>query len=276
MEEHLNRGIKEVMTEFPAIEKILDEYGIGCGPCAVGTCLLKDIVKIHNLPEEDEKELMARIAQTIDPGRESKISPRERKREAKKTVSYSPPIKRLVDEHLLIKRWIALIPEIIKNLDVESAQGRRLILEGVDFIRSYADKLHHAKEEDILFTYFDENLEMIKVMREDHRRGRNHVKAILDALERRDNAAITEHLNGYRELLAEHIRKEDEIMFPWMDKQISKPQTGELSTRFNGADEQMGSAHKKYAAFIETLEKQYIPKEGGKDCAAAGIHLSAN
>ncbi|MEW6335033.1 MAG: hemerythrin domain-containing protein [Thermodesulfobacteriota bacterium] len=262
MEEHLNRGIKEVMMEFPAIEKILDEYGIGCGPCAVGTCLLKDIVKIHDLSEEDEKGLMARLAQAIDPGLGVEPPPRDRKRETEKNISYSPPIKKLVDEHLLIKKWIALIPAFVKNLDVESAEGRRLILEGVDFIRSYADKRHHAKEEEILFTYFDENLEMIKVMREDHRRGRNHVKAILEALERRDKAAIAEHLNGYRELLTEHIRKEDEIMLPWMDRQMSKPQVAELSARFNGADAQMGSASPKYAAFIETLEKRYAPAEG--------------
>jgi hemerythrin-like domain-containing protein len=262
MEAYLNRSIKEVMTEFPAVEKILDEYGIGCGPCAVGSCLLKDIVEIHNLPEDDEKELMARIAQTIYPGRPMKVPLRKRKRETQKDFSYSPPMKKLVDEHVLIKKWIALIPEFSKNLDVESAAGRGLILEGVDFIRSYADKFHHAKEEDILFKYFDENLEMIKVMREDHRRGRNHVRAILEALDRKDKEAISEHLNGYRELLMEHIRKEDEIMLPWMDKQISTPRVGELFTRFNAADEQMGSAPQKYAAFIERLEKQYTPKKG--------------
>ena len=36
MEAYLNRSIKEVIKEFPPVEKILDDYGIGCGPCAVG------------------------------------------------------------------------------------------------------------------------------------------------------------------------------------------------------------------------------------------------
>ena len=52
MEAYLNKGIKEVIDEFPEVEKILDEYGIGCGPCSVGTCLLKDIVEIHDLPSD--------------------------------------------------------------------------------------------------------------------------------------------------------------------------------------------------------------------------------
>ncbi len=66
-------------------------------------------------------------------------------------------MKKLVDEHVLIKRWIALISEVVKNLDVESEEGRQLILDGIDMILSYADKFHHVKEEDILFKYFDEN-----------------------------------------------------------------------------------------------------------------------
>ena len=87
-------------------------------------------------------------------------------------------MKKLVDEHVLIKRWIALIPEVIENLDVESEEGRQLILDGIDMIRSYADKFHHAKEEDILFKYFDENSGILKVMYEDHTHDRSLVKEI--------------------------------------------------------------------------------------------------
>ena len=65
MEKYLNKGIKEVIDEFPGIEAILEAYGIGCGPCSVGTCLLKDIVDIHRLPPEMEQELLARIENTI-------------------------------------------------------------------------------------------------------------------------------------------------------------------------------------------------------------------
>ena len=44
MEAYLNKGIKEIIDQFPEIEDILNEYDIGCGPCSVGTCLFKDIV----------------------------------------------------------------------------------------------------------------------------------------------------------------------------------------------------------------------------------------
>ena len=259
MEAYLNKGIKEVIDEFSEVEKILDEYGIGCGPCSVGTCLLKDIVEIHALPAEKEQEMMARVAKIIYPDRVIEFPQTQRKTEDEiKEIRYSPPMKKLVDEHVLIKRWVALIPEVINNLDVDSEEGRQLLLDGVDFIRSYADKYHHAKEEEVLFKYFDEDLDILKVMHEDHERGRSHVRSILEALERRDKATIAEHLNAYRELLKEHIKKEDEILYPWMDRNLSDTQIGELFSEFNTTDEQIGYSPDKYEVFINHLEKQYL------------------
>jgi hypothetical protein len=67
LEAYLDKGIKEVIVQFPSVETILTEYGIGCGPCNVGTCLLKDIVRIHNLTADREEELLKKISKTISP-----------------------------------------------------------------------------------------------------------------------------------------------------------------------------------------------------------------
>src|SRR4030042_4802814 len=160
MEVYLNTPIKEVISKFPKIGEIL---------------------------EEDEQEVMARVMKVIYPDQEIKIPKVVRKSKTKsKEIKYSPPMKKLVDEHVFIKRWITLIPQVLELLNVESPEDLRIISEGVDFIRSYADKFHHAKEEDILFKYFDENLDILKVIQEDHKTARNHVKAILEALEPKD------------------------------------------------------------------------------------------
>jgi hemerythrin-like domain-containing protein len=258
MQEYLNKGIKEVIDQFPEVENILDEYGIGCGPCSVGICELKDIVDIHNLPADQEQELMHKIAAIIYPGQDIKIPESKRKvPAAKEEIKFSPPMKKLVDEHVLIKRWIALIPAVVQNLDLATEEGRQLILDGIDMIRSYADRYHHAKEEDILFKYFDENSEILQVMYEDHTTGRGHVKAMLEALERKDKTTLGEHLMAYRELLTEHIKKEDEILFPWMDRNLSTTQVGELFSEFNEVDQQMGFSPEKYEQFVVKLENQF-------------------
>ena len=263
MEAYLDKSIKEVIKEFPPVEKILDEYGIGCGPCAVGLCLLKDIVSIHNLPADQEQEMMDRISGIVHPGQKVPIPRKERKAEVKREeIKYSPPMKKLVKEHLLIKKWLALIPDILPTLSLESEEDRRLILEGVDFIRSYADQFHHAKEEDILFKYFDENLDMVKVMCEDHKTARNHVKAIVEAVERKDRETVVQHLNSYRNLLSQHIKREDEIMLPWMDKQLSVSQVGAMFSKFLEVEDRMDSYQQKYEDFISRVEKKYTRKEG--------------
>ena len=77
MKEFLNKGIKEVIDQYPEIGKILDEYSIGCTSCGVGTCLLKDIVEIHNLPSVEEQEMMADEDDPADDQKDGQIYPLE-------------------------------------------------------------------------------------------------------------------------------------------------------------------------------------------------------
>ncbi len=258
LQEYMNKGIKDVISRFPAVADVLEQYNIGCAPCTEGSCLLKDIVDIHNLSPEDERALMAQIAEVIDRGGQVEATAVRRMPQAKpKDIEYSPPLRQLVDEHVLIKRWLALIPKFVESLDVESEEGRRLILAAVDFIRSYADKYHHAKEEEILFKYFDENSDILRTMHADHEKARSHVRAVLEALERRDKDAIAEHLTAYGELLAGHILKEDEILYRWMDRNLSMTQVGELFSKFAEVDEKMDKeVIDRCKTFVVRLEKE--------------------
>ena len=95
----------------------------------------------------------------------------------------------------------------------------------------------------------------------DHESARAHVKAILEALEEKNREKVAEHLAAYGELLTEHIRKEDEILYTWMDRSFSITQVGELSSRFNETDEKFGDAPKKYEEFINELEQKFELKE---------------
>ena len=257
VEAYLNKGIKEIITEFPEVEEILDEFEIDCGTCGEGLCLLKDIVEIHHLNEGVEAELMARISNAIFPDKSIEFPKRKREAKGPREINYSPPMKKMVDEHVLIKRWLALLPKVIENLDLETEEGLQLINKGIDFIRNFADKYHHAKEEDETFKYFDENFDMIKVIRKDHVKVRGHVKLMLEAIENKDKKTLAEHLISYSEILPEHIKKEDEILFPWMDRNLTTTQIGQLYSRFNEIDQEYGDAPLKHRLFIEGLEIKF-------------------
>lgn len=260
MHEILNTRIKEVISRYPEVGNLLNEFGVACVTCAVGTCLLKDILDIHRLSPEDEQKMMARIAGIVYPGRQVDI-PRRKKDQASqaKAQSYSPPLQALVNEHKLIKRLLAILPAMLRSLDLTTEDGRETALSCADFIRSYADQYHHAKEEDLLFKYFDENLDILKVMHEDHEAGRAHVRAVLDAVKRRDTADAATHLKSYLELLTEHIRKEDEILYPWLDRQLSDSQIGRLFSAFSEVDDRFADTRRRCEDIVKTLEHRFGP-----------------
>jgi hemerythrin-like domain-containing protein len=277
MDTYLDSPIKEVIDRFPEVGAILDEYGVGCVTCGVGTCPVKDIISIHHLAPEDESAVMARIAEAIGSAEPVAAPARDRGSRAGEssaapgpaapargagmppteggTIRYSPPLKQLVDEHTLIKRWLALIPAVLEKLDLESAGDRHLVLDGVDFIRSYADRYHHAKEEDILFTYYDADRPIIKIMLADHEQARGHARAAEQGVRERNREKVTQHLEAYRRLLSEHIKKEDEILYPWMDRDLTTGQVGELFARFAEVDANMTEVSARNTQFVERAER---------------------
>lgn len=65
------------------------------------------------------------------------------------------PVGPLMIEHRLIERMIEVIRKKIKIMRTEQAADTQFIEDAVEFIRIYADRCHHGKEEDILFRELD-------------------------------------------------------------------------------------------------------------------------
>ena len=262
MQEHLDRNVKEVVRDYPAVAGVLESHGIGCVTCGLGTCQLKDIIEIHALDAEAEAALMSGIAGIIYPGRDVALPRSPRKSQpAVGPAAYSPPMKELVDEHSVIKRWLAIIPAIAGSLDTGSEAGRAVISQGIDFIRSYADRFHHAKEEDILFKYFDQGADIIKTICSDHENARERVRLMRAALDSRDDDTVRAQLAAYGELLSEHIKKEDEVLYRWMDRRLTMKQVGELYSKFQEKDREFGDAPNRYVELLAGLEQRYSGRE---------------
>ena len=260
MEKYLNKGVQEVIDEHPEVGEILNDFDIACITCTAGSCLLKDVVGIHNLPADQEVELMYQIEKALYPERDiEKPDPAELEDKEEKELTYSPPVQQLVDEHKVIKRWLALVPDVIDMIDDQPEKVWQWIAEGAEFSSYYADKFHHAKEEDILFKYSEESLEIIEVMHEEHVTGRNHIQAIREAAKDQDKEKAIENLMGYKELLEEHINKEDEILYPWIDRNLTDSQVGELFSKFADADQDTAEdVPEKYIEFVEKVEKELL------------------
>jgi hemerythrin-like domain-containing protein len=111
----------------------------------------------------------------------------------------------------------------------------------VDFLRYYADGLHHAKEEDVLFpALLDAGLPRnggpVSVMLHEHTLGRQFIRTMLEALPaweepiaRRSYAAAA---RGFASLLDQHIAKENAVLFRMADQLLEPSRDAGLLDRY--------------------------------------------
>ncbi len=264
MDKYMKMGVKPLIEAFPEVGKIIERYGIGCVPCTIGTCELEDVVKLHALSPPDEAAMMFQIEKAIYPARNvSAPQPRATTESPRpREIAYSPPVRRLVDEHSWIKRLLALISDMVSEIRASAEMDSALLLATVAFIRGYADRFHHMKEEDILFDYTDREAEIVRVILEDHDQARGFVRAIVQAVEDGNRSALCTNLISYRELLTEHIAKEDEILYPYIDRGLTTSQVGEIFRRFEEVESEMADdVPHRYEQFIINLTDRFQGKD---------------
>lgn len=141
----------------------------------------------------------------------------------------------MVEEHKLILRMIALVEKSVTLVERGEFSDLNFFLEGaLPFIRLYADRFHHAKEEDVLFKALvangmPEQNSPVAAMHMEHDQGRAYVRGVEEAAKRLqagENAVaeLAENARGYCALLRDHIEKEDTILYPLAERIL--PQTG--------------------------------------------------
>ncbi|MBW1992327.1 MAG: hemerythrin domain-containing protein [Deltaproteobacteria bacterium] len=181
------------------------------------------------------------------------------------------PIGPLMTEHRLIERMIALIRQDLDRIqsnvavDPEFAFVDPVFIDtAVDFLRTYADRCHHGKEEDILFAELEkkdlapEHRRLMEELKEEHRLGRAATRALVEAKEShlREEAGSLErlltHLNTLTELYPRHIEKEDQQFFLPCMEYFSQAEKDDLLARMHEFDRRM--IHEKYRQIVEGIE----------------------
>nr|WP_320132642.1 hemerythrin domain-containing protein [uncultured Holophaga sp.] len=248
----LDQSIRELIRQHPGLGGILAEAGIHCVSCGLGTCRVREILEIHDLDAEHSRELLTQMGREIhgDGPFEVPELPRRAKAPA---AAFCPPLARMVEEHRTILELLGTLPSLMAALRRDLESHHPLAEQALDFLRNYADRYHHAKEEDILFGFFDGESPVIQAMRADHDEGRGHVREAALALGRGDLEALESALEAYSELLRGHIQREDTILYPWMDRTLSTHQVGELYARCAEVEARSGDEAARRAAFARAL-----------------------
>ncbi len=140
------------------------------------------------------------------------------------------PIGPLMIEHRLIERMIQIIKIQLEDIQTGKKADPDLIDRFIHFVRTYADRCHHGKEEDILFRELarkkiqPEHKRILEELLEEHKFGRQITLTLADASQKYQKgeteslAVLTECLRSLVEFYPDHIKKEDkEFFIPIMD-----------------------------------------------------------
>jgi len=162
------------------------------------------------------------------------------------------PTQTLREEHRVILRAIVLLEVAAARLSAGQTLPDGWWEELLEWLRAFADRNHHAKEESYLFPALAQagvpaDGGPVGVMLEEHTEGRALVRAMAEGqVDRRVEAA-----RRYVQLLRDHIDKENGVLLPLTDAVLDSHGQLLLARGFEKVEAEQGPA-----AFIELAEAE--------------------
>ena len=180
----------------------------------------------------------------------------------------------MVFEHANIKRMLKLVRMFCYKLYNREDVDFNDIDKMMDFIKNYADKHHHGKEELKLFNRMVEHLGVAAQklvnngMLVEHDMGRFYMQELKIALDDykngNDEAVLDVIANAisYTHLLDRHIQKENDLVYPFAKNNFKKEimeQINEDCEVFEQEAEKLGT-QEKYLQLLDELEEKSLGK----------------
>lgn len=181
------------------------------------------------------------------------------------------PNEQLKEEHEAIRLMLRILEGVCTKLQAGEKVDPEHLDKILEFIKVFADKCHHGKEEDVLFPAMEETGipkqgGPIGVMLAEHDTGRNYVRGMSEAVARyktgdhEASSQLVENTKGYVALLRQHIEKEDNVLYPLGDARISEEKQQELLQGFENIEqERVGPGrHEEFHKLLHHLKEIYL------------------
>ncbi len=167
-------------------------------------------------------------------------------------------------EHRLIERMISALNKEGNRIEQGGTPDVQFVDAAIDFLRVYADRCHHGKEEDILFTKLATKSmtppmrQAMERLKEEHALARSLVRQLdqhNQHLRSGDDTAakgIARTLSEITRLYPDHIAREDKEFFPTAMTYLDIGEREEMLGKFDAFDRKL--IHDKYKAVVEGVE----------------------
>lgn len=155
----------------------------------------------------------------------------------------------LSKEHQLILKYVDLMGRYAE-LSLKQPDTPQLMMESaagfIEFIHEFADKFHHAKEEDILFKYLQVpgvlmHCNPVPQMLMEHDKAREFVRNMELAVQEKSLNGLADNAVQYARLLKEHIYKEDNILYPMGERGLTDEAKTALLKEYAQTDQRLDS-----------------------------------
>jgi hemerythrin-like domain-containing protein len=181
----------------------------------------------------------------------------------------SKPIEILRHEHRVIEGALRTLDGMCEKLQRGIEVPPEALSQLIDFIRTYADGFHHAKEEAHLFPALERNGVtrsggIMGMLIEEHESGRAFIAELGDAADAYscgNPKSVRRFVLGawrYMELLTMHIHKEENVLFAIADEVLDDQAIASLTDAFEREDLKTGTGlHEKYEKIAFELERAW-------------------
>jgi hemerythrin-like domain-containing protein len=173
----------------------------------------------------------------------------------------------LMHEHKAISIALSVIENTVKRIRNDEKIDFKDLEDMIDFLKVFADKCHHGKEEGYFFPALEkagirnEN-GPIGVMLSEHQQGRNFIKQMQESIINHtiNKNAFVDAALPYVNLLRNHIAKENNVLFPMGDARLSESDQIELLNDFKNHEEKVigEGKHEELHALLEKFQKKYL------------------
>ncbi len=175
---------------------------------------------------------------------------------------------RLREEHEGVLAMLDSVEAIARAAEGGTSPDGAELDSILDFLRTFVDRCHHAKEEEFLFPALKAGGPMgagpVAQMLAEHAEGRRFVAEMGEAravLGEGPGAALrfAKAALSYCELLRAHIRKENEVLFPMADRIIDPARAELLYADFERIEEERIGAgrHEAFHVLIGELARRH-------------------
>lgn len=170
----------------------------------------------------------------------------------------------LRNEHDAIIFVLRILDKMMKPDSTEAETLLRYYGELVYFLKIFADKCHHGKEENYLFKElvqkgFSNEDGPIATLLGEHTQARNYIAQMSLCLENEDIKGFNDAAVQYRDLLRTHIEKETGTIFVTADKLLDEKAQDQLFEEFEKYEETIigHGVHEKLHAMIDTWAEAF-------------------